>query len=58
VIEKRNVWNIFVIKNIILKGKTHKQKANIYVRDDLRDVVSLWKVSREHNLVQVIKDFY
>ena len=29
-----------MIKNVILKGKMHKQKANIYMRNNLRKVIS------------------
>jgi len=39
-IEKENAQNIFVIKNIVSKKKAYKQKANIYIRNDLREVIS------------------
>ena len=57
-IEKENAQNIFVIKNIISKKKTYKQKTNIYIRNDLREVIISWKVPGEHGLVWVIRDFY
>ena len=40
-IEKQNVQNIFMVKNIIFKRKTHKEKVNIDVRDNIRKIFSL-----------------
>jgi len=41
VIEKQNAWNIFMVKNIILKGKTHKEKAYVDIRDDMRKIINM-----------------
>jgi len=47
-IEKQNVWNILVVKNIILKRKMHKWKINVDVRNDIRKIISLGIIPREN----------
>lgn len=44
-IKKRNIWNIFVIKNIILKRKTQRENININIYNDSKKVTILWKKS-------------
>ena len=44
-IKKRNIWNIFVIKNVILKRKTQRENININIYNDSKKVTILWKKS-------------
>jgi len=56
--EEQNAWNIFIVKTIILKGKTHNRKINVDVRDDIRKIISLWRVFGKHGPVQIIGNSY
>jgi len=47
-----------MVKNIISKGKMHKGKANVNIRDDMRKIISLQRVSRKHSPVQMIGNSY
>ena len=54
VIKKRNIQNVFMVKNIISKKKMHIEKANVDVRDNIRKIVSLQIIPKKHDLVQII----
>jgi len=58
VIEKRNAWNVFMVKNVISKRKMHIGKTNIDVRDNTREIVSLQRIPRKYGLVQMIWNSY
>jgi len=58
VIEKRNIQDVFMIKNVLLKKKTYMETPNVDVRDSSRKIIDLQRISRKHGLVQIVGDFY
>jgi len=47
-----------MIKNVLLKRKTHMGTLNVNVRDSPRKIISLQRIPEKHGLVQMVGDSY
>ena len=55
-IEKQDTRNIPIVKNVIIKRKLKKWNTNININKNSWIVPVVGWVSREHNLVRMVRD--